>query len=1424
MYQQHYEDIQALEKRSLLLEGTTARAHLHRLIKQLRDSDRITDEEYETWSKALDGEGEFCEFKDRESNEFMTQVFKTLLTPRSSMGGYMTLPVHGVIVQSYQEAAKMTIDKLILPGSFDQEGTLLGRYASKMSTRWSKVVYPELQSILSGATIASAEDREELGKFLKSLEPGTITERSWVYLPKLKTPEAQAVFVKMSQVIENFAQPATMTQQVTISDIAMDIYSHHLSIARENADLEYAKSASEVFEKYGRSLENAYREISTKAESERTETEKYFLSKYKDYAAMVNLTFPTTFQDDAMHNDISLPTDKTKPRYIQSMGTFNGFFNAVKNAASTNEAAARVYESMKAKFCQEKDGEFVLRSNLTLNEMGRLFEEFRLENLADLNEILAAKIGVDAWDKFSRHGELLYFLYFYGVGIGLHPQKIDRTVPNAKTAGQGMNLERAGFVNSMRDAHVGVLPGHSANLVYAMKRMARYAEDAVMVINNPMTVAGDEFGDDGKPVTSLAYVYGNAQVTWTQNTQAGLGTEGRYTTSYGKFLGILKSVSTLLTPGEDSGAVYGELAYFSLGYQPNPNTPGSRFSNDFFLHWGRPNTKIVYTEQRYSMNVARYVPESMTMVDDSQRLGWDRKLTNNLLGMHYMNSFSAIILTTIFRTLVLFSSFAYLMPFWISLLISFTLAQATSAGLFVTNIFNTGNLFKGFKNSFRDLVRGFPFWSYLQPLMAEGVVGAIGKEFYNFIATYKDRKLSEANVKERYDATNGKWGLVGYVFGGIYIVAVIAFTLSTSAPLVSIPRAILVDIPFILTSMGWLDGKNAYGAYVQKDGSVSDSKHGYFYRTAFTNLVFQVFYAGAYIVDLLLGVVGVKTSVSKKVLFQIKSAFDKSEQKITYSAFTTASMITRFRTLDDMSKSIMLENFDFDGLNNKLTSAGFTAFRTVSTINELEEALVEVMSLRSEQEREIIRNHVISVLNNIIRNADNVEFRKSFLNLLEEKDNFKLGSWLKTLPVSLQTQIFNKFKAGFASMGDNLGVSDITTLTLDEFISLLDAKANNDKLWKYFAGILRGMKVTDEDEKEFNKEFIIIATMLQSLGSLTGNAKKNLYNGFFDFGFSGDRRQLVSTTIRNMFKIDIKDSFKYNLLRTFDEKGGIALGKFIREKHAFAAVSIVAIGVGFILSSGFTTPMMIVGAIAALIMMITSISNAIAVRKLVTPTMVFSILAIGASIFAGIIGATTFIPLIIIGLTIIFNIISKNLNVRAAKLAAIKAKEEAKAAADAAAKESKEARADKAAAEAKAEEERLARIEQQKQLKAKKAEVADAARKAKNSQWTTNKNDQHKQADALVKSANDMDFEQAMKAYEQAISLYAQAVDAYTKSAKEQALATQAANLEQARLFEQQQQAKDLKAMKAKVAEAERKAKTSQWTAKNAQHRQADVW
>ena len=134
--------------------------------------------------------------------------------------------------------------------------------------------------------------------------------------------------------------------------------------------------------------------------------------------------------------------------------------------------------------------------------------------------------------------------------------------------------------------------------------------------------------------------------------------------------------------------------------------------------------------------------------------------------------------------------------------------------------------------------------------------------------------------------------LVGYVFGGIYIVAVIAFTLSTSAPLVSIPRAILVDIPFILTSMGWLDGKNAYGAYVQKDGSVSDSKHGYFYRTAFTNLVFQVFYAGAYIVDLLLGVVGVKTSVSKKVLFQIKSAFDKSEQKITYSAFTTASMIT----------------------------------------------------------------------------------------------------------------------------------------------------------------------------------------------------------------------------------------------------------------------------------------------------------------------------------------------------------------------------------------------------------------------------------------------------------------------------------------------------------------------------------------------------
>ncbi|MDR1940826.1 MAG: MFS transporter [Endomicrobium sp.] len=1137
-----YESILAKEKYGMIVQGSTVQSYLERTVNELFDKGYISAAEKNNWIEALDGKSEFIPFKDPKALEFIESAFESLSLYKPELGSKNAIPSSSIVVQSYQEVAELTMDRLLLPETFDKKGNLLGKYASSQSQRWSEVIAKIEAISLDGI---NSSDKDELKKFIVRLK--NLNETHTIDLPKLESDGAKAALKEIARHVEDFGQRTVWSQSVVFQDIASDIYQMHRKLSLDNSDLAYSGVLPKIFSQYGGSLQEAYRQITAKAE--RTDDENAFLQYYPSYKSKVDALLSTTFQDDAMHGDVILTGNRMGERQVEKINSLSNFIKDLEKAAKDYPANAALFKGLAANLKAAFYSGDALKP-MTLGKVGRSFEEFRKDNLYEINEAIkimqAGKNTEDAgkavanWTNFSRHGAILYYSDFYDVGLGLHPMS-DRTVPGAKTAGQGMNMERMGKVNDMRDAHVGVMIGQSEFFPYLLARTGRDFESGAMAVNSPMTIAADEveykgkgiFKNRAKPIVYNAYTYGRAQLNWTTVVQQGVDP---YTSFYGKGTLSKYALSTLLTPGEDSAALYSLAAYHTLGFNPSGVAPHSKYSPIRKLIWGRPNTKIIYTEKRYAMNVTRFDVEVLDLLDDSDTIGWDRKLTVHTLNMHYQNSYSALMFMSVFRLLVLFSSFAYLMPFWLAILFSTVLSQGSSVGMFVNNIFNYGDVFRGFRHSLRDLYRGFPFWTYLQPLMAEGVKMA-ANALYKFGGTYKDRKLREGTVKERYDAVAVKWGFISTVFGGLSFWLILLFNLFLPGVGVvpSILMAFLADFIFSLASTAYIDGKNAYGANIQKDGSVKSEKLGYFYSRALWMTLGKAIFVFFYAIDFFRGmwssdITSKKSAINKLFL----KRYNRVANTVDYTAFTTVEAVADFEKLQPALKDVIedamikeLSSVDTSDLRSRMRKAGFSskgelAFPNIANMNgddakkaELKKYFRETADSQDNDKKEAVRYFFIAVLNKVIDDFKIESVSTEFLQLLKENDLQKLKDWVLDNP-------------------DNAFETMIT----------------------YYV------------EKK-----------IDSLQSESATDIKDIAQGFFDFGIDIKdnklkSRVLMGSVIRAAFEIDIRHSFSYNVLKGFndnDNKDGVSalsVGNKVRNKNLFIATAILMLTAGVFLSSG----------------------------------------------------------------------------------------------------------------------------------------------------------------------------------------------------------------------------------------------------------------
>src|SRR5205823_4587798 len=123
-------------------------------------------------------------------------------------------------------------------------------------------------------------------------------------------------------------------------------------------------------------------------------------------------------------------------------------------------------------------------------------------------------------------------------------------------------------------------------------------------------------------------------------------------------------------------------------------------------------------------------------------VGYDVKLTNLFLFLHYLAARSGLILLMTLPLLSMFSAFAYLRP-----IIFFTgtftlLMEAVNTADGLRHLRKTGSVWTALARTVYDIYKGFAMYVGLIPSFDKGFTGASNENF-RFIRTVKDALLGK---------------------------------------------------------------------------------------------------------------------------------------------------------------------------------------------------------------------------------------------------------------------------------------------------------------------------------------------------------------------------------------------------------------------------------------------------------------------------------------------------------------------------------------------------------------------------------------------------------------------------------------------------------------------------------------------------------
>ena len=816
--------------------------------------------------------------KKVEIREMFKQYFLAYSVEKEAIPDWSKIPATGEHVQAYSEQGRWTIEDILARGDFHKGTSQFTRLASKFKESFWANACERIDDIMKENE--GIEEYDKLNKLVNTLK--NIEETSEVQTIEelgLQSEKAKEVYNEILGVACTFMESTLGSQETVAETMYEDHVQFYKTLALDQGDLRYAKIANKINVVYGTLNEaiadNGAKIINNKIDDRKITKEdfEYFKEKFEIYAPEVEKKHKIAITDFSLYQQAEIieeSRDYRKELSFEEAMLSDAELEVRKNEIIKEKESSilkkelqnyttrlskdrilKIIENVDAlckDYSNEIDGKINYVSDME-EKIDDILKDKEYNNLSQIDKNLIKKMVIKrrAFYKLNRHAlNLLALGDKYNIAINyVHPD--DETALRGNKNAQlrtALSAPETGFVGTSvlieRDAFVSNAFGQSQLCVNAVMD---FEKNGYLCLNLPMQAKGSSLtGDDGEPVFPVGYSYAGSIRDWTQGTQSAYDPNLTY---YGK--GIIRSEGIIAigwtNPGEDSNSVYINFKAHSLGKQQVSNVEQAiaGYLQYFRLDWIRPTTtNVVGSEARYSSNVFRmlYDPFS-TIYEKTKSVGYDWKLSNIMMAAHYVNSILTVIFALFLPLAVIFSSFAFLMPFMLSFAVSTVLMLAINLTKINAEARQKGDFFVAIKGSLKDIIRYFPFWVAMQPVMALFGINA-SNGVYKFLNTYKDMKLQQdRNVKGVYEfvgSVGAKIGTAGYILTGLYIMLVVAFTLSnplafgvwlgvTKAAL-GIVGAVIVSSFYILANSAFINGLNSYNVRLDENGKVTGRQIG----------------------------------------------------------------------------------------------------------------------------------------------------------------------------------------------------------------------------------------------------------------------------------------------------------------------------------------------------------------------------------------------------------------------------------------------------------------------------------------------------------------------------------------------------------------------------------------------------------------------
>ncbi|MDR1196184.1 MAG: hypothetical protein LBL00_06895, partial [Endomicrobium sp.] len=795
------------------------------------------------------------------------------------------------------------------PGSFDKNTTLLGQIAVEYPQAWGNALNKskaEIKALLEfhGEGSAYAQDLNAMLKFIdnvKNIQKGSVPE-----MPSFNDDRFQKVFYShVLKHIEDMVSEVRASDSEVLRSMHEQIKDWHHYHARNSFDDNYEDALnfvesnfesihegynfySELLEKISNNADKAQaiRDLLNKKDPfaeellfagfnsdnsndilEKLKNVSYFTANYQKYKTKMSEKANFVMQEGQVRNKLTLDENGKvtsvvfNPKAKKSVNPVD-VMQAMLGKSTVDPNDNKLIESLRQAIEVKPGAESV-------QQYARRVVDWREKNAVALTEFMRKHdvYGKEegrmsfAWDEqadsFFRAMFIIDEAAKYDVELSWAVEA-DQLLPGGKNSTMAYDIPNTLEIMDAHDALVPLMRGQGMyDRQYASEFLMK-KRTGVIVSNPTMLIAGN---DRAFP-TSRAYGY--AQDVWTNATQRALS---GLLTFYGKGQTIPQIMASQLHPGEDSMQFMVLRFFYNRAAENIRNMIDSRFeglsafaqrdnlNNDISsvftnyrtMIWQRPTFYSGGTEARYVWNTMLYVTEGIarTVNFGDSRLGYDVKVANTFLWMHYLNTPLVLLMIAGLPALIFFSSFSHLLPLLASVSLTYFFMQSINFGGMVLNA-STGDGLTAMFKTIGYVVKNLAYFNS----MFGGLMLAFKRglaQIFNFFKTIKTTYFSGSKVVDmtkdyEYQTT---FGVIAVLGTGLFTFLFITFGI------VNPTAAVIILLPYIAAAVANVTGIHVYRAYIDK-GTAKGVRVAKFWVKVFVALFLSAPILVAFLADTLI--------------------------------------------------------------------------------------------------------------------------------------------------------------------------------------------------------------------------------------------------------------------------------------------------------------------------------------------------------------------------------------------------------------------------------------------------------------------------------------------------------------------------------------------------------------------------------------------